>query len=721
MLYKIGEFFDVYVQRLAISGVYAHEFLVLVTLTVLLLLLSGAVVRSWSAVFYLAVGIFVFYALWFRMHWHSILAYPFIVGTIGYCFARQDWQHVVAFRPSAPPRIGDAVKTKEGFGLLTHLGVFMLVGIFVYMLPKVTWVFLIAFLALAGILVWSWLGGSGSRARTHSDVALPSRFSRWRPLAITALVAVLAAYLPKGSLLVLMAMIPLALAFLIVLAFWRGGEKLLGSYIDGEPRMSSYFECVRRLEALPAPASRLAANRLDQAEHLLDEADRRLLRPRWGLWACLFALGGSRFMQATIWFLRWLRLFPKRERLRQFESKFVVDCLQNERERTWARYERLRYTESLDDYRREVQKRAPLPAELNAGETSEERAPERWENARNVRLKWLAQTEALAECCFFSGEETKGDSRPDLLRAAALLSAAGELQHEIVRDLRAYRSLESHKHGHPREKLELRLAEHYFELAAQCLECFLDPREAAAASAQDVPGRAETFCGVLRDEAWWQEAHDVADRMRDAEEKGHQRPAEAQDFHVRLALLWLYVLMAELRGRAGVSDQPVDGRQGHASQSITDWLKGGACGLIRDVLIHLETFDLPGDPESAVAHICAYASLMINSESEGTVAGIDRVLRTAGRQEGQPPNTLALFEALVEEVEGRTEQRRIMILRGRLDEQEMARHLLENDFWWGHCLEAAKAYRDAPSSRVWRLDAMASPQQAAGEETGESE
>lgn len=156
------------------------------------------------------------------------------------------------------------------------------------------------------------------------------------------------------------------------------------------------------------------------------------------------------------------------------------------------------------------------------------------QESRFKRLKWLALTEALAECYAFSDpSEATGDPQPDMLRATALLSEAGELQHEIVRDLE--RQGANAAANTPQDR---QLAIHYFSLSTHCLELYIEPHQPQPAQ-EDLPQRLEQFCGPLKAAGWW-EAH--SDQF-----KAKVEPSVIESH--RLTLFYRYLLLGRLQAR----------------------------------------------------------------------------------------------------------------------------------------------------------------------------
>lgn len=475
--------FDDYVQSFAINWLYAEEWWVLPLIVLLLLwLLQG---NRWTFQAALVVwGLLILYIACFQMHWHSALACPLIFGGLGYWYARQRWNHVIA-------RWRD-----WSLWLGRHL------------------VWLVPIVALVALCKWSLLALLIVLAVVPTVFCLLTRRSGGKQsfrgyllnLAgslFLALPIVVLASLPTSSLLVLFIVLACAAGLMTALAVLRGGERLLSFYIKHEPRMSAYLDCVRTLKGSrqsQGGTCLLAENRIVAPNGPLSEEDRKKLTPGFAPWDPGFwcrMLFHFSCVRPFSWFFRFL---SHPTRLSDLNSRFMVDCLNHERKWTWSVYEKLRYGKSLDNYLHEVAALRPLPAELNAGETADSREPAGRANARNQRLRWLAMTEALAECHFFSDpvvEEAAAIAQPDLLMAAASLADARELQHEVVRDLTRY--------GDGREARESCVALHFFNLSARCTELFLDlsrglaqqQAESDTSSAEPVSPRHEPETALL--------------------------------------------------------------------------------------------------------------------------------------------------------------------------------------------------------------------------------
>ena len=150
------------------------------------------------------------------------------------------------------------------------------------------------------------------------------------------------------------------------------------------------------------------------------------------------------------------------------ESAFVSENLRRERERAWQAFQNVLHWGPVD-----ALQAAPHPvasiSEILASDTGEA-----------VLSNWLSMTEALAECVAFVNDRA-GDTaseRPGWLEASELLAHAGEVEQEIVLDLKreARRARTPPMPGLGGQILQHQVrASQYFDLAACCIENHIEP------------------------------------------------------------------------------------------------------------------------------------------------------------------------------------------------------------------------------------------------------
>ena len=204
------------------------------------------------------------------------------------------------------------------------------------------------------------------------------------------------------------------------------------------------------------------------------------------------------------WFLRRLTV---QEKLPNIRSSYVVQHLEAERAEIWERYESIRYAFGFGLKKIEEKTEAPLSGIQGIGkehnepvEASPPPAEDR-QQERSLRMRWFKMTEALAECHFFSNPdpgdaEIDTESKMGIIHAAQLLAHAGEVQHEIVCDLRRSASLsipDRRRDSNDEIRKEAESAYHFFDLSTRCIEALIDVERAKKGGP---PGdRRRHFCG----------------------------------------------------------------------------------------------------------------------------------------------------------------------------------------------------------------------------------
>lgn len=679
---------DSLVQTLGIGVVYQYEAIALALAAVAFVLWPDR--WWWRFVTWPLFVVGLLYLGFYEMHWHSAIAWPVLIGTIYYWFTRGRWAQLLAQTRWRQwwENLPDLPLDRRG--RLKLSGGAVAVALLMYFLPVAWFVILGAALGLYCLVRRYWQAG--------------------KVVGLCLAVRLMLHLIPLSSYVLAGLVLGLAVGLLVLLAWARGGQRFLARYLASEPRMGAYFDCVRRLQGQWWGGPRrswLADHRLTGRRGPLAGSDRRRLT-RWGFWRLVFWTCSWR---ALAWLLCW---FAPRRRLARLPSRLVVEGLQHERERIWQEYQRARYAESLDTYLPKLAGRPgvtpddPVPAEW---ETSQQPEPGDARRVRGLRLRWLALTEALAECCFFGQPDgTPGvtappdqpplPEQPDLLVAAGLLSGAAELQHEVARDLAVY--------GDGRPQRELAVAVHFFDAAARCLECYLEPGyrppRTRAAGERQIPERVERFCRPLLDDATWP----TSDRQGSGSAEAPAGQRQQAEPHIRLALLWLYLALAELiacreRPTAATEDGADDEQAEHP---LRQWLRAQGPAWFRDLRPALQRPQPRGEPEATLIQYAAYATLrLVESPAIGNLPPFP-VLQDADARDDSALLVLAgLLESLQQKE--RLEARRIWTLRGRLSELEMDRQERGSGFWWRHCRAAAAAYRNAQAARAWRLCASA--------------
>lgn len=395
-----------------------------------------------------------------------------------------------------------------------------------------------------------------------------------RPLLAAGLAAVVVAAvwllgISWSALVLLVVVLLLAAALAGFLTWLRGGDRLLFWYLKSDPRLVRTIDCFRRL-CVPRghPAGTLLAEaRLvggKKGAGPLPPADARALTPRLNPWAVLFraaCLPGA---------CQVLRFLADRRCLTELDSRYLRERHDHERAEAWCAYQRSCYGASLAEYAAGFTTGAARPVEA----------------ARRQRLRWLALTEALAERYAFVVASRNGSpaEKPDWLGVAALLSQAGEVQLEFLHDARR------DKINHDLQP-DVRLAVHFFNLSARCLEQVIEPTAGPRMPAA-IPGRAQHFCGPLAESA-------SGDEHADSETAHDWTP-------LRRALLWQYVLTAYLqRNDAEPSLFPA------AGPDPVEWLEGPASKLEQALWHHFQLGNQPWSLELKLTQATAFAALAL--------------------------------------------------------------------------------------------------------------
>ena len=624
----IGNFLDGYGQWFFLEVVYAYELPCLVVASALVLLLRrryrGVVMRTLAFLAWAALVLVVLvYLAWFEMHWYSLIAWPLVVAAFLLDWSRFTWYRAIRDHP------------------LTR-----------------TW--------------WSRLGAGLSRWRTWVVVG---------PVVLALVVAV--GWLNMPVSISLLAFLGVVLALGIALkaflhwfckGFWQG-TAAVERYLRADPRMVHYLDAVRRVRAVDVqPGPPLLAD--DRFTHT------QLPRGTLSFWVGLFRLSQGRVVS---WLLRRL---AQREWMPTIESAYMVQHVAWTRDEAWKQYESARYGdptaatlakaaeayyERAADHLGKADPRRPpaLPPEMDAG------------RLQPMRVTYLALTEALAEChCFSDLDPNQAERRPDFLHAAELLSRAGELQHEIARDLRLCGGAEASE-----ADAERALALHFFDLCARAIEAHLAPGSVRRARPWDVEARRKHFCTPLVDGTY---------------QTGPSMPAPpAVQVLLRRALVWRYGLIERLRagGRADRAELAHVGR-------LTD-LPTVPADQLRD------------DWDVCVARVQEYtaaASLWLEL-GRGDQARMPRLVQVAPELPDRMGALRGFFRRMALAAGARRDaadcalrakrmEQRVFHLLGLAMEQEMEHLITGSGVWFEHCEQAANWHTSGQSLRVRRVCAL---------------
>ncbi len=685
------EWVDVYGQWFCVNVVYAWELFCLPLAACLLVVfyLRGKTKRSsgdgrrkslLSAVsrlvgdirkiaFFVLLFSVLVYLLLYRMHWYSWIAYPVMVLAICFVLSRAKWC-----------RITDSLLHPAGslLFLRNHMHravsfVFHVLGPACRKIPS--------YVRKPWIAVADLLAGA-RQLRSRAGLA-------WLKVA-AILVGVWMLWFFLGvpsDLLVLLLVVMVCIGTSgFAIAKIGNCEREFDKYIGSDPRMTLYLDALRCIRAKGVPDTLLCSDRL---------TDRDLRVPGVNLWTTLFRA-------SRIWPVPWvLRFLACREWMPTIDSAFVMQRVERMRQEIWCRYASARFgrfedepaSDPLDAYLRRIEEWAKQsdpakPADDPAGESgwrpSREPPPE-FNNGqlRQLRVTWIALTEAQAECHVFGAgsKDSEEQTHLNLLKAAELLGQTGETQHQLIRDLAL-----SEGDQDPSDALreEAKLALHLLDLSARCLEEWLSHREQTHAGSLVLYDRYERFCGPVLD--------------------GRSFAGDLLEHVLRCVLLMRYRLIAHLR--LLLSPEDVE-----ASSILSEENKNAGP----------EPSDGPQDVGPAfetamvrLAYVGAFTSLCIQRH-KGNQA---RFPWLSDRQERRvPPLTaldehrgkaLSLAQACGEpEYRVKNADRRIRQLAGMAVEQEIE-HLSEGTaMWWELCWLAACLYASCGDSRIRRIWAMA--------------
>lgn len=622
-----------YVQWFGIEVLYANEWAALPAAVLLLHSTHKAKSFAGRTAHWLIYAAVAFYLISFHMHRYSLWAWPVFLAMFVYHRIRANWPWVISFQ---------------------------LHDLQPWLVSRPLWQTIGAGLLILVIPVYSWLA------------AIP-----WWFLGLLLIVA--------GAI----------FGVLKILAWLRGGENGFLAYLDRDPRMSTYFDWIRRLQGVSSSApSLLAENRLTTHRDLLGD-EFNSLQPRWDFWNPGFWLSGMwLFGLHGVPGVSFLARCYWRQRCHWLNSTFVSDSLENARQRAWCDYEVARWGTKIDDYLEAVRNERHLPAELSS-------------DAHERRLRWLVATEAMAEYYTLAipSKTLHVKGQPNLLRAADLLGTAGQLQLEIAWDLERASS--------PDQAAQQRcLAWRFYDLAALCLESYLDESISAPNKPESLDARAERFLKPLEDDDWWKQnetvdpnaAEDSQARSERADLSSMKSQIEWADFygresklcHVRLALAWHYLLVAELSaGSADATQRDV----------CIHWFKTRGNDLFKLLLSQLKKHSLPeggGRPQALILHAAAEVTYLLERQDAVTARQV------FGKQiagDGEIDHLVHLADTL--QTLGQWQQiepPRIWMLQGMIQEASMAGTV--GDTRQMRLTNAADAYVRAESLRVWRLHAL---------------
>lgn len=443
-------------------------------------------------------------------------------------------------------------------------------------------------------------------------------------------------------------------------------------YIRSDPRMGLYLDAVRsiRTRGIRPRRSFLSLHRLEDPD---------LPRQRPNLWAKLFRVSQRRGIR------RVLRFLACREQMPSLRSAFVLQRVEEERQRVWSRYASARYgqvkkasdEEPLSVYQAWVAQYGglPLPPESHLA------------SLRPLRVSWLALTEGLAECRVFlrTRESAKPRTRLGLLIAAELLGQAGEAQHQIVRDLA--RSQPTDADDDDLLRKETNLAVHFLDLAARCTEQWLAPGSQDDGGNRSLLDRYEQFCGSMLNGAF---------------------NDDLLEHRLRSVLLYRYPLIARLKRRLPENVAAPGYRRIEELDERWQYRLAPEPNADRG--------DAWWSFEAAMAQLTCYGAF-ISLCLEKRRGDLARSPWLTGRVTSG--DSLTAFAELMNEVIGQAElcgaplhrvrdsERHIRQLSGRAFEQEMEHLHPGSPVWWELCLSAADLYHSCDSSRIRMLCAIA--------------
>lgn len=670
------EWFDSSCQWFLLHVVYAYEFWCLGLAAAALLVLWRK--RWWGrAAFLVLAATVVSYLLLYRMHWYSWIAWPLIITAVGFGLSCIYWCYVLGLRLHRPEWRASMVRALRSWKGAGTLGGAIAGWLVLAYLLSVPWDMPLILMALAGVavlLAWFFTAQGGGeqefenyvksdpRMRDYLDAIriLRAERRRWREWRAALVGAMRSA---KG-LVFAGAIVGWSLLWYRLSMPWELPWNLIT--VVAAAALLAWFstDVSRRLQAYRSlsPSCLLADHRLPK--HLVPTR-------RGNLWGLLF--------RVACWpVFRWFfRLLAEHEWMPNVQSFYIVDRVAFWRDQAWRDYDTARFggprhdeaSSASADYvenvmlcrekysRGEWQDKSAIPPELNV------------ELQKPLRMRWLALTEALSECHALSDPPAARERRthPHLLYAAELLNHAGEVQHEIVRDLRrCYRG--ANDEGKVRFKPHLcdeaELAAHFFTSANRCMEAYVERAERRGQKEKPIEywlRRALTFRRHLL-----RQLEQLKRQL--AEDRG---PADGEE-HVE----WPEELLVE----SPVSIAVGDGLEARLAQ---------------------------------MADHAAAASLWLELR-RGDQARLG--LHDDGRSRAL--DKLAVLEALTAKAEdlrppddpvGRVAEasRRMVHIWGLAVEQELEHLHPGSTVWWDQCLSAASLYRRAGSLRIRRLGALA--------------
>ena len=360
----------------------------------------------------------------------------------------------------------------------TTLLVLLLIYVVVFRMHRHSWLAapIIALVIASDVARDHWyrlLGGlrAAWTEETGNPTAGKRRRLRYRPVILLFQVAGIGAsfvyFDAPGDLWAIgAAAIVLAGLFALPPAWRRMAETRFRRELERDPRLGRYLDWVRmtRIRASADRQSLLAENWVARA---------RSHAPPGGVW------------------LRLARFVIRQRRMLSIESNFVIQNLRREREQAWKALQIILHGGTANTRGTVSPLMAPVGDILASA------------NGQAALFNWLAMTEALAECLAFANDRS-GDNageRPQWLAASELLAHAGEVEQEIVLDLK--RERRSAKTA-ARAEAESSIAEHqarasrYFDLAACCVENHLEP-------GSGVPGTPlePRWRRLIGRRAWW--------------------------------------------------------------------------------------------------------------------------------------------------------------------------------------------------------------------------
>jgi len=684
------EWIDVYGQWFCVNVVYAWEFVCLPLAACLLVVfyLRGTTKRPsggntkgllpivsrlvggvWRIAFVLLLFTVVVYLLLYRMHWYSWIAYPVMVLAVCFVLSRAKWCRVTD-------------------GLLHPAGPLLFLRDHMHRVVS----FALRELGPARRKILSYVKHPPDAvADPRADARQLQPKARWTWLKVTAIVVglwMLWFFLSVPSDLLALLLVVTACIGVSGVAIVRIGncEREFDRYIKSDPRMTLYLDALRRIRAKGAIETLLCSDRL---------TDRDLGAPGVNLWTMLFRIS---LLPGVPWVLRFLAC---REWMPTIDSAFVVQRVEHMRQEIWRRYASARFGrfeketagDPLDAHLRRIEEWATRPHPPEPADDPErdsrwkpsQESPPEFDNRqlRQLRITWLALTEALAECHVFGAgsKDSEEQRRRDLLKAAELLGQAGETQHQLIRDQALF---EGDHEPSLSLKSEATLAMHLLDLSARCLEKWLSGREQPYAKDLLLYGRYERFCGPVLD--------------------GRGFTGDLLEHVLRCVLLMRYRLIAHLR--LLLSSEDVE-----AGSILSEENKDAGVGPSGDPQ---ETGPAFETAMARLAYVGAFASLCIQRH-KGNQA---RFPWLSDRQDRRVPPLTALGECIgnalslartCREPEYRVKNadRHIRRLAGMAIEQEIE-HLGEGTaMWWELCWLAAGLYDSCGDSRIRRIWAMA--------------